>query len=377
MKLASKTASATGRAGIRAAWRRWGGPAAIVVILIFAVLFPRSMGSDSVWNLFFLVALGISMGQSWNMLGGFAGQTSLGHAAFFGIGTIITREMWFAGVPFVVSFIAGGVAAAAFAMIIGAPTFRLRGAYFAIGTLAVAEVLRITVGQNRPFISTMPGTMIASYNLPRAYYVALALALATTAAAYLLLRSRWSLGILGVREDQEAAQATGVHVLRHKLLALGLSALFMGFAGAVFAFKQISYYPEAPFGPNFTFEALMIAYIGGVGTVLGPVVGGAFFVVVRERLAANLTDVHQVIFGVLFILVVLVFPGGLLEIWDRVRRFAVRRWKRRTAGAPGVEGPAGPGEGAAVVPVGAAAGQAAAAQPAADERPGGGTRQSE
>ena len=122
-----------------------------------------------------------------------------------------------------------------------------------------------------------------------------------------MLRSRWSLGILGVREDQEAAQATGVHVLRHKLLALGLSALFMGFAGAVFAFKQISYYPEAPFSPTWTFEALMIAYIGGLGTVAGPVIGAIFFVVVRERLAANLTDVHQVIFGVLFILVVLVF----------------------------------------------------------------------
>ncbi len=105
----------------------------------------------------------------------------------------------------------------------------------------------------------------------------------------------------------------------------------MGFAGAVFAFKQISYYPEAPFFPTWTFEALMIAYIGGLGTVLGPVVGAAFFIVVRERLAANLTDVHQVIFGVLFILIVLLFPGGLLEIWDRVKRRVVRRGDR---GAP-------------------------------------------
>ena len=86
------------------------------------------------------------MGQSWNMLGGFAGQTSLGHAAFFGIGALVTRVLWFHGTPFVLAFIVGGVAAVTFAMIIGAPTFRLRGAYFAIGTLAVAEVLRITVG---------------------------------------------------------------------------------------------------------------------------------------------------------------------------------------------------------------------------------------
>lgn len=300
--------------------RRLLAPAGIVVLLVFAILFPHQMARDNVWNLFFLICLGISMGQSWNMLGGFAGQTSLGHAAFFGIGALVTRTLWLGPLPFVAALIVGGLAAAAFAMVIGAPTFRLRGAYFAIGTLAVAEVMRLTVGQNMPAISTMDGPMIASYSLPTRYYAALALAVATTGAAYLLMRSRWSLGILGVREDEEAAETTGVHILRHKLLALALSALFMGLAGGVFAFKQISYYPEAPFFPTWTFDALMIAFIGGVGTISGPVIGAVFFIVVRERLAANLTDLHQVIFGVLFIMVVLLFPGGLLEIWERAKK---------------------------------------------------------
>jgi len=332
----------TGQPSFFTQHRRWLVPAGLVAVLVFAVVFPQQMAQDNIWNLFFLMSLGIAMGQSWNMLGGFAGQTSLGHAGFFGIGALVTRTLWLNGTPFVLALIVGGVAAATFAMIIGAPTFRLRGAYFAIGTLAVAEVLRITVAQNRPFISTLPGDMIASYDLPLRYWVALVLAVATTGAAYMLLRSRWSLGILGVREDEEAAQASGVHVLRHKLLALGLSALFMGFAGSVFAFKQISYYPEAPFFPTFTFEALMIAYIGGVGTVVGPVVGGVFFVLVRERLAANLTDVHQVIFGVLFILVVLIFPGGLLEIWERLRKLGTRyggRGPRRSGPSPEGESP--------------------------------------
>jgi len=326
MKITSLTRTSSGPA-----WRRWGIPGGILLVLVFAVLFPNLMGKDNIWNLFFNICLGIAIGQSWNMLGGFAGQTSLGHAAFFGIGAIITRTLWFHGTPFILAFVVGGVASVTFAMIIGAPTFRLRGAYFAIGTLAVAEVMRITIGQNQPLISTMSGAQIASYNLPLTFYVALALAIVTTLAAWGLLRSRYSLGILGVREDQEAAQATGVHVLRHKLLTLAISALFMGFAGGVFAFQQISYYPEAPFGPTWTFTALMIAYIGGLGTVVGPVIGGIFFVVVRERLASNLTDVHQVIFGVLFILVVLLFPGGLLEIWDRTSGWAKRRWKRPVA----------------------------------------------
>lgn len=305
--------------------RRWLGPAGIVVVLLFAILFPLLMARDNIWNLFFLMCLGISIGQSWNMLGGFAGQVSLGHAAFFGIGALITRTLWLAGAPFVAALLAGAVTAVAFAMVIGVPTFRLRGAYFAIGTLAVAEVMRITIGQNQPYITTMPGAMIESYSLPTRFYTVLALAVATTAAAYLLMRSRWSLGILGVREDQDAAQSTGVPVLRHKLLALGLSALFMGLAGGVFAFQQIAYYPEAPFFPTWTFDAVMIAYIGGVGTIAGPVVGGAFYILVRERLAANLTDAHQVIFGVLFILIVLLFPGGLVDIFSRIRNLITRR----------------------------------------------------
>jgi branched-chain amino acid transport system permease protein len=320
-------------------FRRWLAPAGIVVVILFAALFPLQVGRDNIWNLFFLMCLGISIGQSWNMLGGFAGQVSLGHAAFFGIGALITRTLWLAEIPFVVALIVGGLTAVAFAMVIGVPTFRLRGAYFAIGTLAVAEVMRITIGQNQPYITTMPGDMIANYSLPTRFYVVLALAVVTTAVAYLLMRSRWSLGILGVREDQDAAESIGVHVLRHKLLALGLSALFMGLAGGVFAFQQIGYYPEAPFFPTWTFDALMIAYIGGVGTVAGPVVGGVFYILVRERLAANLTSAHQVIFGVLFILIVLFFPGGLLDIFKRIRDLIARRTQRRVE-----DGGADPGE---------------------------------
>jgi branched-chain amino acid transport system permease protein len=299
---------------------RWLPQAGIVVLILFAIFFPWLVGKDNIWNLFFLICLYISLGQSWNILAGFAGQTSLGHAAFFGIGALITRTLWLTGTPFALAFLAGGLAAVAFAMIIGAPTFRLRGAYFAIGTLGVAEVLRITVSQNLPLVSTMSGTLIATYNLSQRYYLALGLAIATTGAAYLLLRSPWSLGILAVREDEGAAQATGVHVLGHKLLALGVSSFFAGLAGGVFAFQQISYYPSAPFSPIWTFDALLIAFIGGLGTLAGPVIGAIFFILLREQLAVNLVEIHQVIFGILFVLIVLIFPGGLVEAWERLRK---------------------------------------------------------
>jgi branched-chain amino acid transport system permease protein len=304
---------------------RWLTPAATILLIAFAIYYPNYVNKQNIWNLFFLICLHISLGQSWNILSGFAGQTNLGHAAFFGIGALVTRMLWLGQKPFPVAFIVGGLAAVAFAMIIGVPTFRLRGTYFAIGTLGIAEVMRITVSQNIPLISTLPGLMIAHYDLPSKYYLALGLAIVTTVTAYLLLRSPWSLGILALREDEEAAQATGVHVLRHKLLALALSSFFAGLTGGVFAYQQISYYHYAPFNPIWTFDALLIVFIGGLGTLAGPIIGAIFYIVVREQLAVNLVNVHQVIFGILFILIVLVFPGGLVEAWERLKKIVFKR----------------------------------------------------
>lgn len=308
--------------------REWRVPVMITVVIVLAALVPMLTDRQDTLNLLFLICLYITLGQSWNILAGFAGQTSLGHAAFFGIGALVARTLWLDGMFFPLAFLLSGLAAVAFAVLIGVPTFRLRGAYFAIGTLGIAEVLRITVSQNLPLISTMTTAEIAHYDLTLRYYVALGLALATIGAAYLLLRSSWSLGILAVREDEEAAQATGVNVLGHKLLALFISSFFAGLAGGLFAFQQISYYPSAAFSPQWTFDTLLIAFVGGLGTVGGPVLGAIFFVFVRERLAVSLVQIHQMIFGVLFIIVVLMFPGGLIEAWRRVRN---SRWLARRA----------------------------------------------
>jgi branched-chain amino acid transport system permease protein len=303
--------------------RGWLRPALVVALIALLALAPLLAQRDDVLNLCFLVFLNISLGQSWNMLAGFAGQTSLGHAAFFGIGALVMRMLWAGGYPFVLALLLGGLAATAFALIVGVPTFRLRGAYFAIGTLGMAEALRITVSQTMPLVDTLPTIQIASYDLATRYYVALALAVATVGTATLLLRSRLSLGLLAVREDEEAAQATGVNALRHKLIAFAISSFFAGLAGGVFAFYQVSYYPEAVFSPIWTFDALLISFVGGLGTVGGPVIGAIFYIVVREQLAVTLVSIHQILFGILFIIVVLAFPGGLVEAWDRLRK---ARW---------------------------------------------------
>jgi branched-chain amino acid transport system permease protein len=301
-------------------YRRWAAPTSLAALIALAALIPRLSDRPDTLNLLFLVYLYIALGQSWNILAGFAGQNSLGHAAFFGIGALITRALWLDGFPLVGALLLGGVVACAFGLLIGVPTFRLRGAYFSIGTLGVAEVLRITVGQNLPLITTMTSEQIAGYDLARRYYLALGLALATYAGAALLLRSSLSLGILAVREDEEAAQASGVHVLAHKLLALTISSFFAGLVGGVFAYQQVSYYPEAAFSPIWTFDALLITYVGGLGSLAGPAIGAVFYILIREQLAITLVSAHQIIFGVLFIIIVLVFPGGLVEGWSRLWR---------------------------------------------------------
>jgi branched-chain amino acid transport system permease protein len=310
------------------------GPALAIIALAVAAIVPLVTNRPSTLNLLFLMFLYIALGQSWNILAGFAGQINLGHAAFFGTGALVTRLFWAGGVPFPIAFLAGGLGALAFGLIIGAPTFRLRGVYFAMSTLALAEGLYITVGNLLPGVSTLPVDLIARYDLSARYYLALGLAAATMLAAYLLLRSRASLGILAVREDEEAARATGVDAARHKMLALAISSFFAGLAGGTFAYHEVSYYPSNPFNPVWGFDAIVITFVGGVGTLIGPLIGAVFFTVVREQLALTLVQVHQVIFGALFILVVLILPGGLVDAWSRLRRVLGRRSGLRRASGP-------------------------------------------
>jgi branched-chain amino acid transport system permease protein len=303
--------------------REWLGPLVSVVVVLLLAVVPMVTTRSDVINLLFLVFLNLVLGQSWNMLGGFAGQVNLGHAAFFGLGALVARNLWIGGLPFALALLAGGLAALAFAMLIGVPTFRLRGVYFAIGTLGITEVLRITTGNVLPGLTAMPPSFVVNYDLTGRYEVALGLAAACTLVAWLLLRSRIGLGVLAVREDEEAAEATGVGALRHKLIALALSSLFAGFAGGVFAFYHVSYYPQFPFDPSWTFDAVLPVFVGGVGTLLGPIIGGVLYVAVRERLASIPAlggGLHQAIFGLLFIVVVLALPGGLVSAWARLRR---------------------------------------------------------
>ena len=161
-----------------------------LAVVLLALLVPVATERQDILNLFFLIYLFMTLGQSWNILGGFAGQINLGHAAFFGTGALVTRSLWTAGQPFGLALLAGGLAALLFGLVIGVPTFRLRGVYFSMGTLALAEALRITVANALPLVSALPTDLVNTYDLASRYELALALAAASPTRSARTRRAR-------------------------------------------------------------------------------------------------------------------------------------------------------------------------------------------
>lgn len=291
----------------------------VIAVVIVGALLPIMIKKDSTINLVILLLLYMTLASSWNILGGYTGQTNLGHAAFFGIGSLLTRLLWINGLPIFPALLIGGFGAVALALLIGIPAFKLRGVYFAIGTLALAQILNLTVSNIFPEMSYNPD--IANYQLLPRYYLFLALAILTIGTAYFLVNSKWGLGMMAVREGEDAAESLGISALKHKLLALSASAFFAGLVGGAFAYYHVSYYLNMPFSPEWTFDPLMMAYLGGTGTIIGPIIGSVFFVGLKQFLVWNVGEYHLIIFGTLFILIVLFLPGGLVEAWKKSKQF--------------------------------------------------------
>ncbi len=303
--------------------RRYTALILIVIGIALAFLPASPVGSNDILTLLITLFIIAALASSWNILAGFVGRINLGHASFFGIGALVTRELWL-GADWhpALAFIVGGATAALAALIVGAPALRLKGIYFSVGTLALAEAMRLTVGTILPRVSRLPGPELRSYELAPRYLIALGVLALIVAFVYWLRQSKLGLGMMAVREDEEAAKSVGVNIFFHSLIAFILSAFFAGLAGGAFAFYHVGYYPNFPFGPEWTFEALLVTFVGGIGTLVGPLVGAVFFVMISDLLSSNpdLLNVHLIVFGALFIAVVLALPGGIIEVVTRLRR---------------------------------------------------------
>lgn len=291
--------------------------AAVFLLLVF----PVSVGTEHTINLVVSLFIVVILAQAWNVLAGYAGQISLGNAAFFGMGALAFHFLaWRWGLPLLLALALAGISSVLLASLIGIPALRLKGAYFAIGTLALAEVLRITVGNVFPRTVYIPTEQIGSYSLMPRYYLALFLVVLTQGVAFFMVKSKTGLAIRALRDDDEAADSSGVNVFKYKYLALVYSSFFSGLAGGIFAYYQISILPTSLFGPQWTFEPLVAASVGGAGTLLGPVIGSVFLILVMELFALTLGKTYLIIFGAMFVSVVLFFPAGLIELPGWARR---------------------------------------------------------
>ncbi len=268
--------------------------------------------------LLYLLFLYVGLAQGWNLLAGYAGLISLGVAAFFGIGaytaamTIIHLNL-----HFLLGSLLGGLVAMMFAAIIAVPIFRFRGIYFTIGTLVISEALRIFMISWK-FTGSADGLNLPIEKSPSLmwfYYLMLGVAAAATLLVVLILRTKLGMGLRAIGNNEKSAQNMGVNAFRTKLSIFLISAFITGIVGGVHATQMGSIEPYSIFNAMWTLSTANTVIIGGIGTVLGPVLGSIFIIALGELLADYHTF-HLAITGVLLIVIIRFIPAG---IWGTLR----------------------------------------------------------
>jgi len=302
----------------------------IPLAILFLLAAPWIVSDPFFVHLMIIVLMWTVLGASWNILGGFTGQVSFGHATFLGAGAYTTMILylklgiapWY-GIPI------GGLAAALIALPVGVICFRLRGPYFALSTLAVAEIVRLvalnweslTNGPVGLLITTLPdvtfwGWSIDWENKTPFYYIIAVLALGAIAATYKMSRTRLGAYLLAIREDIDSAEAIGINTVQARVAALSLSAFFAGVAGGFYAmyFRYID--PDAVFSIALSIEMVFIAVVGGLTTVVGPLIGAIVLVTFGETFRQIILVGHLILYGIAMMLAIRYMPEG---IWGKLR----------------------------------------------------------
>ena len=307
--------------------------------LFFAVLLsmPLWITDGYVLQLIFRVVVFAVLGMAWNFIGGYAGQLSLGHVAYFGIGayamTLSTERIgwnpWLGVILGVLLAIVG-------ALIIGSITFRLRGPYFALATIAAAEIIRVlvqnqdelthgAVGTNAPLLFQAPD-LDAKF-----FWGAMPLLGGAFALATWIHNSRFGYRLRAIRENENTAMAVGVNPAVDKLLALLPSAMVTALAGSIYASYFSFVGPDTVLNIEISVQAALIAMLGGAATVWGPILGSIVLTLTAEIFKTYFEHTHLVVYGALLIVVVVFLPGGVISLFQR-------RWKfRRQAGPIGAQ----------------------------------------
>jgi branched-chain amino acid transport system permease protein len=279
----------------------------------------------------FFLAAGLSL--AWTILGGFAGYWSFGHAAFVGIGAfaaglIATKTMpggAGAGWDMAIPLAAGGLVSGGVAALIAYPLLRLRGIYFAIAMLGVSQVAG-ELSANVEWIGgglglTLPAAGPDWLTPENFFYYLLLGGLALTVVSCAAIKSqRFGYGLIAIREDEDTARMLGVPTERYKILAYVLSAVLVGLQGAVFAYSLGYFTTQSVFRLEFSLNMIVHALIGGIGTLAGPIIGAGLMVVLTQVVLGSLLEFHLFITGAVVVSIVLLAPGGLIGLWQDLRR---------------------------------------------------------
>lgn len=305
----------------------------------FAVLLllPAGHLGNNAVRLLFGTAVWITCSVAWNLVGGFTGQVSFGFAVFYGLGAYTAAFLINAGWNPYLAFPMAAVVAALASFVVGIPTFRLRGPYFAIATIGVGEATRVVMnnlaitGGASGLRVTEPG---AFHQLSHYYTAIVVMALAVALSAW-IAHSKFGLALRAIKQDQDAAADLGVNPYTSKLWIHAIAAALTGVAGGVYARYHAFIYPGDVFAFQTSISILLMPVIGGIGTVWGAVLGGVVFGIVEEELVVNFPNVHLLLYGTLVILIILFEPGGLMGLLRRLSRLVRGTRGNRQGADPG------------------------------------------
>ena len=308
----------------------------MIILGILFLIFPLVIRSSYYQHLVIIIFMWVVIGSSWNLLAGYTGQVSFGHAIFFGIGAytagILAVKL---GISAWWGMVFGGFFSMLIGLFVGWVCFRLRGPYFALATLAGGEIIRLIATNWESLTDGMVGILIIQTfksKLPY-YYIAFALALACIYTIRLIMKSKWGYYFVSIREDEDAASSMGINTILYKNISLLVSSFFTGMAGAFYMNYMAFIDPQVVFSLHFiSIMAILVGIVGGVATIWGPAVGAFVMVGLQETFRSSffglapkwISQAHALVFGLLVIFVIMFLANGIVGDWDKIRRNVFR-----------------------------------------------------
>jgi branched-chain amino acid transport system permease protein len=290
-----------------------------VILLVSGTVLFYFLGSPYYQSLFLAIAMYVVLCSSWNIISGITGYVSFGHVAFWGLGAYVTAVLIVKlDFPWPLALLCSGLLTGVFAALISYPILKLSEVYFAISMLALAETVKILVGYFRGLTGGGGGIYLPPLIRPNlAFLLMTALALVIVLMTFVLRDTKFFKSLMAIKNNELAAGSLGIDTTRRKTQAFILSAVFPALAGGIYILNVAFIDPKTAFDIGITLNTIMMTVFGGLGTILGPVIGPAVFMLLSETLWARFPFVHKAILGAIIVLLVIFLPRGILSALSR------------------------------------------------------------